>query len=219
MNAIDFIENDVRRATRGKVFRLALGAGIFAVPVLLGIGLRNGLEGVFNPRIFFPNLLASALLFSVPLFYERRSTKKNLGWILLGLIVSLFLATERVFFPVFERTSYASNSEFWYESAKCFYKGGMTTLASGALFILLAFGVSSWPSRSWRILLSIAAGISGAVMLGFHCDSSSAAHVLAGHLGPGILFGLILFGIQEILFISGLKRALPQDIKSPYKLG
>ncbi len=105
---------------------------------------------------------------------------------------------------------------------KCFTKGGITTVVAGMWMTLFAFAIASWPSRRWRALLSIEAGISGVIMLGFHCDSSSVGHVIIAHLGQGIVLGLLVFVGQELYFYTGLKNSFPglkTKIKNFYRLG
>jgi hypothetical protein len=184
---------------------------VLAIPVGLGILLRDGYEGVLAARTFIPNLSGALLLFFVAVFALRshRSSQRALYLGYLGIFLSVFLATDRIFFPIDARTSYFSSDAFWAENSRCFTKGGVTTAITGLWLSFCVFVASSWPSRRWRFLFSAAAGASGVVMLGFHCDSSSVGHVLISHLGQGLVLGALVFVLQQGLFRLGLKRAFP----------
>jgi hypothetical protein len=218
-----FIEDDIKRAShRSPWLRVLLGAGVFLFPVTLGVFLRDRIDGVFDPHTFVPNTLAIlALVFSASFLVRKANPKSDFKWGMLGLLMALYFATDRIYSADI-RTEYASSESFWRESFHCFTKGGLTTLVMGLWLAFFAFTISAWPSRRWRGFLSVAAGVSGAIMLGFHCDSSSVAHVLVAHVGQGIVFGVVLFLAQEVYFYSGLKRAIPGlagKIRKFHKLG
>jgi len=218
-----FIEDDIKRASNHSPrIRILVGAGVFLFPVALGIFLRDRTDGVFDPRTFVPNTLAIlALVFSASFLVRKANPKSDFKWGMLGLLMALYFATDRIY-SAEVRTEYASSESFWRESLHCFTKGGLTTLVMGLWLAFFAFTISAWPSRRWRAFLSVASGVSGAIMLGFHCDSSSVAHVLVAHVGQGIVFGVVLFLAQEAYFYWGLKRAVPglsKRISRFYKLG
>ena len=221
MDIIKFIEEDIQRnkQTPGyKKYVIIIGTAL--LPVLLGIFLRDDLNGVFDPRNFFSNLVAALLLLSIPTLYEKRSAygKIILSIMLISLALSIFFATERMFFPGSNRTSYVSEAIFWHESKQCFIKGTFASLIMGVWLTIFAFKLSSWPSRRFRLVLSFTAGISGTVMLGFHCDSSSVAHVLTSHLGQGLITGLLVWVVQELIFFSKIHK-LFSKLYRWYKLG
>jgi len=212
MDVIKFIEKDVERGKRRSwliMIALLLATALF--PVLFGIFLRDDLNGVFEARIFIPNLMAAILLGLFPLFYARRNqiSKWVFPLIALTLGFSLFLAIDRIFFPPAIRTVYASDESFRHETLLCFRKGAFSASVMGIWLCYFAFMISSWPSRRYRFLLSAVAGISSAVMLGFHCDSSSVSHVLVGHIAPGIVMGLMVYFAQEMVFVRGIRKAFP----------
>ena len=224
MDALEFIQKDISRARSSSRPFIIMGLVLFLLPIVLGIGLREDNRGIFDPRIMLPNLAGAFILMAVLIsgYSKNWSSRSVFAWGALGIALGLFLATERIFFPPGMRTIYTSNEEFWHESARCFIKGGFTTVIAGLCLSLFAFGISSWPSRRWRIFLSFSAGAIGAVMLGFHCDSSSVGHVALGHVGQGLIFGLIIFIGQEIFFHAALKRRLPilmEKIKNPSRIG
>ncbi len=224
MEAIDFIESDIRRWKQSRALVRALIVGIALIPVLLGIGLRDSFENVFSLRIFVPNLLAAIVLGGVVFasFDEGFSSAKILKTAKLALLFALLLATERVLFPSGPRTQYASASVFWRESGRCFFKGALTSAVMGAWLICVAFVFSSLPARRWRILISVVCGVAGAVMLGFHCDSSSWGHVLSGHVFPGVVLGVLIYFAQETVFRLKLRlgfQGLLGKIRNPSRLG
>jgi hypothetical protein len=209
MDAIEFIQKDMNRG-RKKLW-VSLAALTFLCPVLLGIFLRDDLNGVFEPRVFSANLGAAALLsvgvFSI--FKQRFSSSKAFAMAIVFAFLALFFATDRIFFPVAERTPYATDAIFRVETSRCFLKGAFETSILGACLVISSFLFSSWPSRRWRALISVIAGVSGTVMLGFHCDSSSVSHVALGHIGQGVLVGLIFFGLQEFFFRLKMRSIFP----------
>ena len=193
MDVIGFIEKDLGRArSKSPLSRVLLGTVVFALPVALGILMREDLIGVLDARTLLPNLIAALLTAVVFLLSFRRNLASGRALRLagLGLCLASGLAVERVFFPSGLRTTYPSSDVFWHENLRCFTKGGSTTLITGAWLMGCAFLASAWPSRRWRAIFAVLAGVSGAVMLGFHCDSSSAGHVLIAHLGQGVVLGL-----------------------------
>jgi hypothetical protein len=220
MDAIDFIEKDnTRGMRRGAITRAVVAAAAVLVPMGLGLGLRDSADGAFAPRVFLPNCLAGlGLAIAIGGMFRGRFASEQVfrrAWSLLPLV--LLLATERIFFPPGSRTIYADGAQFWQESARCFLKGGLTAGLFGAFLCLAAYRFSCWPSRRWRGLLSAAAGIAGAIMLGFHCDSSSWSHVLVSHIGAGAVLGLMLFAGQEVLFGALMRRAFPRLSRSDLK--
>jgi len=225
MDAIEFIEKDVKRGSANRsITRILASIGAVLIPIALGVGLRDGLDGVFTPRILIPNLVAAVLLgVVISASYGRLfSSFTTWRWSRWGLVCAMILAIDRVVFPIGVRTSYPSQAIFWQESLRCFTKGSVSAVVLGAWLILFAFGFSSIPSRRWRVLISFAAGVSSTVMLGFHCDSSSWEHVLYGHVGPGAAVGTALVLIQELLFKIKLGSALPSlagKIRNPSKIG
>jgi hypothetical protein len=213
MDAIAFIEKDMKRGQKKSATALFLFSIVTVLfPAVFGVLLRDGYEDVFNSRTFVPNTAAAILLFLFPFFYDRRNQFKSRVFrlVLFCLLFALFLATDRVYFPPAARTVYLSNEDFWHESWKCFAKGAFTIALMGIFLSYFVFGVSSWPSRRWRILAALTSGVSRAVMLGFHCDSSSFSHVLVGHMGPGFVVGSFVFGLQEVIFFMSLKKIFPK---------
>jgi hypothetical protein len=224
-NAIDFITQDIARSQRPRGALDGLFAlGVFLVPVGLGLLLREDMKGVMEPRTLIPNLLAAlfiVLLCSVVFsrnYFGNRLFKIAFSILILGLL----LATDRIFFPVGGlRTLYDSSETFWRESFRCIEKGALASFVSGLWLSVFAFTLASLPGRRWRALICASAGVSGTVMLGFHCDSSSVGHVLIAHVGQGILVGVLLFVTHEFLIRSKLLRRFPSfagKLKSLHKL-
>lgn len=213
MEVIQFIQNDIRKSAELAPWkRYLMVLAVFLVPAALGILLRDRATGVFDPKTFIPNLLATFwLTFSVSLLLVQKPNFRP-GFIfgLIGFLFAIFLATDRIYSWSGPHTGYASSEIFWHESLLCFAKGGLTSLLVGMWLAYFAFALSAWPSRRWRAFLSIASGVAGTIMLGFHCDSSSVAHVLVGHVGQGVFFGALLFIGTEIVFSLGLKKAIPE---------
>jgi hypothetical protein len=186
--------------------------------------LRDDLVGVFDPRVFTPNLLA-ALAIAVLVFaafaqgFSSAAVIKRAAPV---LTLALLLATGRIFIPGGERTLYATPEIFWNESLRCFLKGLVATGAVATWLAVFAYSLSPLPARRWRTLLAAASGVSGAAMLGFHCDSSSSAHVVLGHVAQGLVAGTVFYAIQEILFRRRLKNSLPGAmswISNPGRIG
>ena len=212
MDAIQFIEQDLKRGKKHEtLLQIVVLSAALLFPVALGIGLRRHYAGALEPRVFIPNLVATFLLGGglLWMFRSRFSSARIFYWAMLAFALGLILATERVFFPVGERTFYASSDVFWGETGGCFLKGAVESLVLGAALSFISFKYSAWPSRRWRALISVAIGVSGAVMLGFHCDSSSPEHVLIGHVGQGVFTGLIAFFFQNRIFASKMKTLFP----------
>lgn len=210
MKVIQLIEADVARVTTTPIWKkLLFSILLFLTPAALGLFLRADLNGVFELKVVLPNLLASLFLASLPFTYEARAINKNyfLGSVLL-MGASLFLASERVCFPLAPDAGFTNSAAFWSASANCFMKGSLATFVMGTLYSVFIFGFSSWPSRRYRILISGMSGVAGATMLGFHCDSASLAHVASAHWGQGVLIGGVGFVIQEMYFRYRLKTQL-----------
>jgi hypothetical protein len=221
MDVISFIEKDIIRGQKKlPIFAFFFCAVTLLFPAVCGLLLRDDNIGVYEPRVLIPNMMAALLLILFPYFYDRRTSfgKRALVSVLVGLALALFLSTERAFFPPFERTVYASSQIFWMESRLCFLKGGLTVAIMGGYLSYFVFGASSWPSRRWRFLASLVSAVSGAIMLGFHCDSSSFEHIIIGHIGPGILVGFIVFIVQDLIFVFKLKNNFPNLSKKMSRL-
>jgi hypothetical protein len=216
MDAIKWIKSDLERPRNyGQGMRTLFLIIILILPACLGIALRDGLSGVFVPRVFIPNIIAAtALALAFRAAYKNNFNSRQsfiFGFVL--LILCGFLANGRAFFPVGERTVYHSTSLFWSENLGCFTKGGIMTLVMGIYLSAISFVTSSWPNRRWRAYLAAVSGMSGMIMLGFHCDSSSLGHVFFGHFGQGLILGVVVFLLQEILFRLQVRRALPDLMK------
>lgn len=225
MDVIEFIGKDVKRGSSNRTMRdIFLILGIVSATALFGLGLREGLDDSFDLRTFLPNLMAMCLLSGLMVASYRKSFSSQRVLVVASgaLVVALLLSIDRVFFPPGLRTIYASQDSFWIESEKCFFKGMIATVVLGLWMTLMAFKFSAWPSRRWRGLLSVTSGIGGTVMLGFHCDSSSFAHVIFGHILQGVLAGMFIFALQEFFFRMLLKRQFSETfhaIKNPGKIG
>lgn len=210
MDVITFIEKDASRAKEKSRLARGLRAGVaFAIPVGLGILLRDDYDGVFEARTFIPNVLAACLIFLM-VWIALRAGRASWRLLFAGALLGAFLATDRVFFPLGARTAYPSLDAFWHENGRCFTKGGGATVVAGLWLSFCAFATSSWPSRRGRAALAALAGTSGVIMLGFHCDSSSVGHVLVAHVGQGLVLGALVFILQETVFYFGLKRSFPE---------
>jgi hypothetical protein len=225
MDAIKWIEQDLNRSKKrsnGVLFLFM--AVLFLVPMMVGIGFRSDLNGVFDPRVFIPNGVgALCVAFAFVLAYASYFThRKSIRFGAILLIVGSILMIERVFFPEGLRTHYGSQAVFWDENLKCFLAGGVVSLGIGIFLTSVAFLTSSLPSRSLRFYLSLISGASGMVMLGFHCDSSSVGHIFFSHVAQGMVLGACIFLLQEFLFSLQLKKAFPeltQKIKNVARLG
>ncbi len=208
MDALDFVKKDMAKNSRRPRWLTGIFAGgVFLLPVLMGIFLKQDLKGVFTARTLIPNVAAALFLVLAALTILKRGSRARGLYTLLG--AALLLATERVVFPLEPRTVYETLQIFWAETAKCFAKGSLATTATGIWMVFFAFTISAWPTRTSRILISFLTGVSGVIMLGFHCDSSAPTHVLVGHLGPGVVLGIVIFLIQEVIFRSALKKNFP----------
>jgi hypothetical protein len=213
MKAIQFIQQDLKRGTRLRPpLLLLVGVATLAFPIVSGIGFRQDYVGVFDLRILIPNLLGALLLgLSVmAIFQTRFRSGKTFNLAAFALGLGLLLASERVIFPAGDRTFYASPLVFWNETVRCFAKGILEGLLMGLALSFSVFRFSSWPSRRWRALIAFAVGVSGAVMLGFHCDSSSASHVFIGHVGQGLVTGLGAYFFQSRLFSTKVRNLFPK---------
>ena len=223
MDALGFIEKDLKRSGRaGSPFVFGGIWGAALVPAALGLGLRPSLGGVGGPHVLIPNVLA-ALLLALAAWLTRQRTPRAFQAVRAALVVAALLAIERAIFPPGgARTTFASPEEFRTATTACFAKGALATIVTGAWLGILAFAFSPWPSRRWRAIVAFGAGVSGAVMLGFHCDSSDWNHVLLGHLGQGVAMGAGLFIIFEGVFQLGLKSRLPElmaKVRNPRRIG
>lgn len=218
MDALQFIQSDIKRGKRKTWIYALLALVTFLLPIAFGIGLRDDYGGVFDLRVLIPNLTACLLLaFGAFLVFKSRfSSSRIFNWTLIALGIGLILATERVLFPAGPRTTYASAFIFWEESGRCFFKGALEGIVLGGCLSLFALFFSSWPAHRWRVLISVTAGVSGAIMLGFHCDSSSPFHVLIGHIGQGVFAGFCALFFQNRIFTSKMKNLFP-NIKDANK--
>jgi hypothetical protein len=229
MDALKFIEDDIQRSNRGGLGALhwiALMAASF--PVIVGLGLRESFGGAFEPREFIPHIIAALILGEVIWLSLGSGFSSKLAYrtAWAALVLVGLLACAKLFYPLIfpgeVRTSYLSSHVFWIESMHCFSKGSLTAAFFGAGVIGAVMGLCPLPMRRWRVLLSVIVGISGAVMLGFHCDSSSWGHVLVGHLGPGVLLGVVTGFFQEYLFRRRIQThfsALIQKLRNPSQIG
>lgn len=213
MDAIDFIAKDIKKSqVNSKIFMVFM-LGILIIPAALGIALRDEHEIVWNYQTFIFNSFAAIALALATLAVFRRETfslaLSKWSWVI--FLLAMVFSVKRIFFPLTDlHTVYNTSDSFIHETWLCFQKGSWTVAAMGLWVIAFSFGFSSWPTRKLRFMSSVSAGVAGMVMLGFHCDSSSVAHVLLGHTAPGILLGVSLFFIQEILLYFKLKTAFPQ---------
>ena len=221
MSAIDLIREDLGRAgRRPRWVEWGLVAGVALGPMALGVFLRDSYDGVLEPMVFLPNLAAAILLAGAGAASFRRNYdgERLYRLCLVALAGALVLSVDRVIFPSGARTRYASSLVFWIEASRCFWKGSIVALVFGSWLSLFAFRFAAWPRRGWRGLIAVATGVSATVMLGFHCDSSSAVHVGLGHLGPGILIGVVVYHAQKWLFAWGIRRRLPGRFQSVGRL-
>lgn len=226
MDIIQFIEKDIKRDNKNSsVFYVTVFLIVTLLPSALGIFLRDEHIIVWEYRTFVFNALAAVLLgSSAILFYRRQnfSAKWN-HWAWLFISFSILFSVKRLFFPSENlRTVYQSMTQFWTETILCFEKGSFATLALGGTLIVFSFMLSSTPNRKRRFLTSLIAGMASLVMLGFHCDSSSIGHIFLGHLGPGVVCGVLLFILQEGLFYFKIRSQFSfskNQIKNILKIG
>ena len=216
MDAIKFIQNDVERAHQTSPWvRASLLVVALFFPILFGLGLRADFHGAFALRILMPNLMSAMLMiFAFKSIYEVNFHERvaiKIATIL--LVLSVVMAAEKVMFPAAARTVYANNEIFWKENRACFSVGALSTLILALYFGILSYLTASWPSRSYRALIAGTSGVSGMVMLGFHCDSSSLPHVFLSHFGQGFVVGLVFFVAQVFFYAHQLKRKFPTLIK------
>jgi hypothetical protein len=225
MDTIEWIKLDLARAKKVPVvLRILFATIFFLIPIGVGLLSRKDLDDSLHAAILIPNLLAMVALGLAWLEVSRQnfSSRQAFRFALFLLPLALFFALDRLFFPGGPRTEYLLESRFEHETLQCFLFGGATTLGVGLYLTLVTFLTSSLLSRRARFFLSIASGMSGAVMLGFHCGSSSIAHVMWGHLFQGIAAGILIFGLQEIIFAIRLRRShrtLVDTLKNPQNLG
>ena len=224
MDAIKWIEDDLNRQKRTtNLARTFFVFVLISIPGFMGLGMREGLDDSMNSRLLLPNMIATVFLGFIfkKLFEQNFVFAKNIRLYFVLFLLSLGLATERVFFPIAERTAYSSDAAFFHEFLGCFLKGGLTTFVAGVYLAFVSFTASSLPLRKSRMLISALAGLSGTLMLGFHCDSSSYAHVLLAHVGAGVVMGLLVYLLQELLFVARIKAGIPElkeKIKNIHRL-
>jgi hypothetical protein len=225
MEAIDWIKRDLARPqTISPRTRFMLFLFFVIFPVALGILLRESMEGVFHAVVLIPNLTAFLLLSLVYYRVQQKNfcEKQSFTLALWLLPLALLFATSRIFLPDGLRTETVLPGLFEKETFQCFVTGAFTTLVSGIyLSIATAFSASVLNRRA-RFFLAMVSGISGTLMLGFHCDNSSVAHILWGHVLQGIMAGFLIFGLQEVLFAIRLRKAFPAlfaKLNQPDQLG
>lgn len=201
MNAVDFIKSDIsKKTTTPFSYHLILYFFVFIFSLVYGYVSRDDLGATLRLN----SLIASLLGFFVLIFALRKPRM----WIL-ALVLVLSIQT-----AILNPTGFSG----WHGTLGCFLKGCLTTMIVGILLAGFAFKYSAWPNRGQRILLALSAGLSGSLMLEIHCDSSFLGHVLVGHVLQGVASGLVIFGIMELMFIQGVKKAFPH-IEQPEKLG
>ena len=225
MDTIEWIKRDLENAKKtSPQKKIPLLLVFVLLPLVLGLGMRASLDHSLEPRVFVPNLIALLLTGFAWFWVDRKNFSRLQGFrlALVFNVLSLGFAIERIFFPIGPRTEYSLPGILEQESLQCFLKGGASSLFVGIYLSIVTLFTASTLSRPARFLLALTAGISGTIMLGFHCDSSSVAHVMWGHVLQGVAAGLLIFGLQEILFLLNLKKSFPrliQNIKNPTKLG
>ena len=222
MDAIKWIEDDLSRQQRTpSILRDLFVFVLISIPVLMGLGMRAGLDDSMSLRLLVPNIMATVLLGYLfkKIFEQHFVLTKNLRLSLGLFLFSIILGTERVFFPITIRTTYSSDAVFFREFLACFFKGGLTGLIAGIYLSIISYTATSLPLRKSRMFIAALSGLSGLLMLGFHCDSSSLAHVAFAHLGAGVSMGLVVYVILELIFIAQLKSRFPSINEKVKNLG
>lgn len=212
MNALELIERDVARE-RASVWPVRVGLPLFllTLPIVLGLGLREDLNGVFAPLTLLCNVVLAALLSTAPLVYHfgRRSLGfRRAGWLLVvGLVVVLGLSLKTLVLAEVT-TVYRTGTEFWHEALKCVAKASATSSLAWGVTTLVVFGYSALPSRPWRLALCFAAALEGVAMTSFHCDSSAGSHLVVSHWLPSFVAAVVGFVVQNLVFRALLARRL-----------
>jgi hypothetical protein len=203
MDTIAFIRNDVEKDAQISGWRLAVfGLGTAAIPAALGLFLREDWRGVFELERLVPNILAAVLLGLFPVLYRRRIAGGVRAYPKMAIFLALavLFAAARLAFPGGDHTQYDSSAAFWSATRVCFGKGAIAAAVTGLWLGLLTLYSFSLPSARWRKLIAAAGGTAAAVMLGFHCDSSSVPHVLLGHILPGAVTGFAIYAVLTVAF-------------------
>ncbi|MBC7397490.1 MAG: DUF1109 family protein [Bdellovibrionales bacterium] len=212
VQVIQFIQSDLRREkTQARLLLILFVFGTAAIPALLGFVMRVDLNGVFEPHALLPNLFAATLLALFPLIYQKRARLSTASvWVAATTLIAAFgFSSARLFASSGNLAEFTSKAAFSNASESCFLKGLLGSVLVGTWLCLFVFHFSSLPSRRWRTLSSVAAGVAASVMLGVHCDSSSLIHVSIGHWGAGAVVGSLLYFGQEYWFRKILQSRVP----------
>lgn len=201
MNAVDFIKSDMgKKSSTPFTHHLILYFFIFIFSLVYGYVSRDD----HGATLRLSSVIAGVAGFIVLVF----SLRKPKLWILgVGFLLSIQTAILN-----------SSPSSLWDGTLACFLKGCLTTIIVGLILAGFTFRFASWPVRRERMMLALSAGLSGALMLEIHCDSAFMGHVLVGHVLQGLVSGLVVFGILEIVFIKSVKASFP-NIDNIQKLG
>lgn len=201
MNAVDFIIKDIQKSKIGPMSQCLLAITLFFSSLGLGFFLRDDNGNGLQMSSMVSALIGYALLLVT--LKKIQQHKLSVLLVFMIFILSAFTAFTDT------RTIYSSSEIFWHEGFRCFTKGVISTSLTGIALSFFAFTVSSWPNRTQRLALSYVSGLSGALMLEIHCDSSSWGHLLFGHHSQGLLAGIFIFVLLESLFIWKIRGSIP----------
>jgi hypothetical protein len=194
-DTLTWIEKDTARIAPARARMPWATALVLAlVPAALGLGLRRDFDGVTEPAVLLPNLalVGCALGFLGLRGYGR--------WAAFAVGLGISLHGARVlgdFTP-----------EFWGGTESCILKGSFTGSVVALAFAALALAWAPAAGRAARFRVGVACALGGVAMLGFHCDSPSAAHLVLAHWGQGAFAIAIGAGLQGFLFRARVRAAL-----------
>jgi hypothetical protein len=211
VDALKFIEEDMRRSRRGQALGGPLVRGLLlsGLIALGGILARDSLVGIGSFTGHLADVGVAIVAGALPWALQRSTLQPKWRRAFLGLFaVAALLSLHRVVFPEGVRTVYTSTAAFWREAGRCLWKGSVATLFAGVLLGMQLFTLSRSPSRPWRFLGAGAAALMAVAMLGLHCDSSSFSHVALSHWGQGILAGTLLWAGFEAVHLVRVRTAL-----------
>lgn len=208
MNALDFIQADLQKATaRPRAWR-PVALALAAIAAGLGLGARRDWVDVLRAPNLLPALSMLLALALVPRLYLRRPRGWQAGRVLLlaaTTVLALSLVQPQTGASL---AKFASPERFWPESLHCLVLGLCGSgLASGVLAV--AFG--RWlpvPDRRWRLGVAGLSGLVGVCALTFHCMGPLRGHIVLSHWGQAVIVFPVAWLAQEAAFRRRMKGVL-----------
>jgi hypothetical protein len=211
MKILDFIENEAHRTKSSKtLLALVCVLGVFALAAYgLGLGFESRAPFQLAQALppFVMSLLLGATLYS---FLSAAPWRRKAPWLLVAFVAFLSLSFLHPY-TLSSLKGFEMGPDFWAACWHCMsYSAGSSALATLVLAGLF-WKFLPLPSARWQKVFAAVPGLSGVVVLTYHCVGSEWTHVAASHWGQLFIVLPLAYLALRGVFSRRTRDALSQS--------